>query len=289
PADDEGKAENPDAVYYRRKFASGAGGAAVRSVIVPFYWGFREEEQYINKTAAHGEWLDRNGNRLDKSGTKEGGQFVNATTNLPDMWGQGFNGKLFGFISLDWFGGTMTHPLFSAAGRKYMVLAAMRLAMLIKIIRKRYPDDTINVVGHSQGTLLTLLAHAFLKDDGVAPADGVIMLNSPYGLFEPLNEKLQGWSSQQTREARLATLKGILEFICGRRHPVPALSSVALRNCQGYGAIGGPGWVGGQGCQTTIDGERLSFDERDNRGSVYLYFTPQDQTVGLANVQGICW
>lgn len=285
PADDEGKAENPDVVYYRRKFASGAGGAAVRSVVVPFCWGFREEEQYINKTAAHGEWLDRNGNRLDKSGTKEGGQFVNATTNLPDMWGQGFNGKLFGFISLDWFGGTMTHPLFSAAGRKYMVLAAMRLAMLIKIIRKRYPDDTINVVGHSQGTLLTLLAHAFLKDDGVEPADGVIMLNSPYGLFEPLNEKLQGWSSQQTREARLATLKGILEFICGRRHPVPALSSVALRNCQGYGAIGGPGWVGGQGCQTTIDGERLSFDERDNRGSVYLYFTPQDQTVGLANVR----
>ncbi|MHA5862652.1 T6SS effector phospholipase Tle3 domain-containing protein, partial [Pseudomonas aeruginosa] len=36
-------------------------------------------------------------------------------------------------------------------------------------------------------------------------------------------------------------------------------------------------------------GERLSFDERDNRGSVYLYFTPQDQTVGLANVQGIGW
>lgn len=52
PADDEGKAENPDVVYYRRKFASGAGGAAVRSVVVPFYWGFREEEQYINKTAA---------------------------------------------------------------------------------------------------------------------------------------------------------------------------------------------------------------------------------------------
>lgn len=47
--------------------------------------------------------------------------------------------------------------------------------------------------------------------------------------------------------------------------------------------------MGGLGCQTTIDGERLSFDERDNRGSVYLYFTPQDQTVGLANVQGIGW
>ena len=211
PADDEGKAENPDAVYWR-KFASGAGGAAVRSVVVPFYWGFREEEQYINKTAAHGEWLDRNGNW--RQVRHQGRRAVRQCHHQPaGHVGQGFNGKLFGFISLDWFGGTMTHPLFSAAGRKYMVLAAMRLAMLIKIIRKRYPDDTINVVGHSQGTLLTLLAHAFLKDDGVAPADGVIMLNSPYGLFEPLNEKLQGWSSQQTREARLATLKGILEFI----------------------------------------------------------------------------
>ena len=33
------KAENPDVVYYRRKFASGAGGAAVRSVVVPFSLG----------------------------------------------------------------------------------------------------------------------------------------------------------------------------------------------------------------------------------------------------------
>ncbi|KAF1068069.1 MAG: hypothetical protein GAK45_01478 [Pseudomonas citronellolis] len=289
PADDQGKAQDPDAVYYRRRFSAASDGKSVRSVIVPFYWGFREEEAYINKTESHGEWLDRNGNRLDKSGTKEGGQFANATTNLPDMWGEGFNGRLFGFISLDLFGGTLTHPLFSAAGRKYMVLAAQRLAMLIKIIRKRYPNDTINVVGHSQGTLLTLLAHAFLKDEGVAAADGVLMLNSPYSLLEPFNERLQGFNRQQTSKARLATLKGILDFICGAPNPVPALSGVALKNCQGYGAIGGPDWTGTQGSQTRIRGETVRFDERDNRGSAYLYFTPQDQTVGLANVQGIGW
>ena len=289
PSDDGGQAENPDAVYYRRKFSAGSGGKSTRSVVVPFYWGFREEEQHIQKTEPHGEWLDRNGNRLDKAGTKEGGVFANATTNLPDMWGKGFNGWPFGILPLDLLGGTMTHPLFSAAGRKYMVLAAMRLAMLIRIIRKRYPHDTINVVGHSQGTLLALLAHAFLKDDGVAPADSLIMLNSPYSLFEPGTEKLQGWPGQQTSQARIATLKGILDFICANPNPYPPLPSIALKNCQGYGAIGGPGWTGSAGSQAHISGEKIDFDERDNRGNVYLYFTPQDQTVGLANVQGIGW
>jgi len=289
PKDDDGKATNPDAVYYRRKFSASSDGKAIRSMVIPFYWGFREEEAHINKTEPHGEWLDRNNNRLDKTGTKEGGQFANATTNLPDMWGEGFNGYPFGFIPLNLIGGKLTHPLFSAAGRRYMVLASMRLAMLIKIIRKRYPNDTINVVGHSQGTLLTLLAHAFLKDDGVKPADGVVMLNSPYSLFQPFNDKLQNWRGQQTTGARIATLNGILQFIAGSPNSVPALSGVALKNCRGYGAIGGPGWTGSAASQANIRGESVSFDERDNRGSVYLYFTPQDQTVGLGNVQGIGW
>ncbi len=289
PSDDDGKATNPDAVYYRRKFSASSDGGAIRSVVIPFYWGFREEEKYINKTEPHGEWLDRNNNRLDKTGTKEGGQFANATTNLPDMWGEGFNGYPFGILPLNFIGGNLTHPLFSAAGRRYMVLASMRLAMLIKIIRKRYPNDTINIVGHSQGTMLTLLAHAFLKDETIKPADGVIMLNSPYSLFQPFNEKTQKWLEQQTTAARIATLNGILQFIASTPNPVPALSSVALKNCQGYGAIGGPGWTGSTASQANIRGESVSFDERDNRGCTYLYFTPQDQTVGLGNVQGIGW
>lgn len=290
PSDDSGKATNPDAMYYRRKFNAADDAKPTRSVVIPFYWGFREEEAHINKTAPHGEWLDRNNNRLDKAGTKEGGQFANATTNLPDMWGKGFNGKLFGFISLDKIGGDMTHPLHSAAGRRYMVLAAMRLAMVIKIIRKRYPNDTINVVGHSQGTLLTLLAHAYLKDDGVRAADCVVMLNSPYSLFEPFTEKFQSTKgSQQTSQARIATLNGILQFIAQAPNLHPALSRVALKNCPGYGAIGGSGWTGGAGSQANIKGGKIPFNERDNRGSTYLYFTPQDQTVGLANVKGIGW
>ncbi|KAF1071336.1 MAG: hypothetical protein GAK45_00536 [Pseudomonas citronellolis] len=41
PSDDNGQAENPDAVYYRRKFSAGSDGKPARSVVVPFYWGFR--------------------------------------------------------------------------------------------------------------------------------------------------------------------------------------------------------------------------------------------------------
>lgn len=289
PADDDGAATNPDAVYYRRKFNGGSDAGATHSVVIPFYWGFREEEQSINKTAPHGEWMDRNNNRLDKAGTKEGGQFANATTNLPDMWGEGFNAYPFGIVPLNLIGGTLTHPLFAAGGRRYMVLAGMRLAMLIRIIRKRYPNDTINVVGHSQGTLITLLAHAFLKDDGERPADAVVMLNSPYSLYQPNNEKTQKWLGQQTTGARIATLTGILNFISGSPNYSPALPSVALKNCLGYGAIGGPSWTGSLASQANIGGKKFPFDERDNRGSTYLYFTPQDQTVGLANVRGIGW
>ena len=289
PGDDDGQATNPDAMYYRRKFSATRDGGPTRSVVIPFYWGFREEEEHIKKNHAHGEWMDRNNNRLDKAGTVEGGQFANATSNLPDMWGEGFNGYPFGIMPLNRMGGTLTHPLFPTTGRRYMVLAALRLAMLMKIIRQRYPNDTINVVGHSQGTLLALLAHAFLKDEGERPADSLVMLHSPYSLYQPNNDKAQKWLGQQTTEARIATLSGILKFIAETPNPIPALPSLALKKRSDYGAIGSSGWTGAEGCETKIDGEKILFNERDNRGSTYLYFTPQDQTVGLGNVQGIGW
>jgi pimeloyl-ACP methyl ester carboxylesterase len=290
PANDYGVAFNPDAVYYRRRFSDATDGRATRSVVIPFYWGFREEEAFIDKTTPHGEWLDRNGNRLDKAGTKEGGQFANATTTLPDMWGDGFSGKLFGFIPMHWFSPDPSHPLFRSAARKYMVLAAMRLAMLIRIIRKRYPDDVINVVGHSQGNLLNLLAQAMLADEGdTRPADCCIMMNPPYSLHEPWTEGVQLGHRQQTTHARVETLKQIVAFIDAQATAKPALRAVTLAGCVGYGAIGGPRWTGGKGSKAMIDGQELSFDDTDNRGCTYLYFTPQDQTVGLANVQGIGW
>ena len=106
---------------------------------MPFYWGFREIEDQINKNEWHGQWVDRYGNRLDKNGAKNGGPFANATSTLNDMWGVGFSGKLLGKK----IGGNPTHPLVKARPRPYMLLAAKRLAMLIKMIRNHHAIQTL--------------------------------------------------------------------------------------------------------------------------------------------------
>ena len=287
-------ARNPDAVYYRRKNPEAEEGRTARSVVIPFYWGYREEDAKINKTEPHGEWLDRHGNRLDKDGTIEGGPFVNATTTLPDMWGDGATGLLFGQVPMGLLTGGSPHPVYPGPPRRYQVLAAMRLAMLVKIIRKRYPEDTINIVAHSQGTMLTLLAQAFLADEAapVQPADCVVLMNSCYSLHEPVMEKKDrtgGDLMQQTTRARISTLRQVVDFVAARAVTTPPLSSLSRSGKPGYGAIGGARWTGGSACKASIDGREVSFDERDNRGATYLYFTPHDQTVALDSVRGIGW
>lgn len=294
PSEDRGAASNPDAVYYRRRASAGKFGGASRSVVIPFYWGFREEEQHIDKMTEHGEWLDRYHNRLDKDGIKQGGMFANATTSIPDMWGEGFSGKLAGVLPINPLFGSPDHPLLAAPSRKYMLLAAKRLAMLVNMIRTyRHPDgkatgenDTINVVGHSQGSLITLLANALLKDEGKRPVDAVIMMNPPYSLVEAQFERMEMNDAQQTTEARVQTLANIIRFIGAHPNPVPTFSQMA--DASSPACIGGLRWNGGQ-CQTTLDGKDVAFTERDNRGCVYLYFTPEDKTVGMRNVQGIGW
>lgn len=292
PQDDAGRAPNPDAVYYRRIADQSKDGGPVRSVVIPFYWGYREEEAQIIKDTDHGEWLDRYFNRLDKDGTKGGGVFANATTSLPDMFGQGFSGKVAGLSANANFG-TPDHPLLPAPSRRYMVLAAQRLAMLVRIIR-RYrhadgrsgQDDTINVVGHSQGNLIALLANALLHEQGQRPIDGLTMMSPPYSLQESFLEHSELDNAQQTSQARLQTLSNIVRHIGSHVHARPSFQDMA--DPSKHSCVGGLRWTGGQ-CETTIDGKTVRFDERDNRGTVHLYFSPQDQTVGMANVQGIGW
>jgi len=292
PKDDDGKAPDPDVAYYRRLVAEGKHGGHSRSVVIPFYWGFREEEGRIQKRTPHGEWLDRFGNRLDKAGTKEGGPFANATTTLPDMFGQGFSGKVAGLPANLMFG-SPDHPLFPAPSRRYMVLAAQRLAMLVRIIRAyRHPDgrsgedDTINVVGHSQGNLITLLANAMLHDEGLRPIDGFVLMSPPYSLAETFFEHGELGEAQQTTPARIKTLSNIISLIGKNAHQTPSLADMA--DAGKDSCLGGLRWTGQQ-CETSIDGKAVTFTERDNRGGVFLYFSPQDQTVGMANVQGIGW
>ena len=256
---------DPDKVYYQRKPELGT------SPVIPFYWGFREETELANIKGRHGQYLDRFGNRLDKRYAKNGGPFANATSNVPDMFGKGFNRDFWIWLADPKEPG---HALLSAPQRNYMVLGAQRLAALIRIIRKRSEHEPINIVAHSQGGFITLLAHAILASEKTGlKADTIILNNTPYSLEETFMEKFQaGFKDQQTASARESTLCNITKYITSNPAAVPAFSELKEK-----GGVVGKTWA--------PDANK----ERDNRGKLYLYFSPDDTTVGLPNIQGIGW
>lgn len=291
PADDDKLEDDPDAVFYKRTTTKDT-----HSPVIPFYWGFREDKDFVkpeHKTS-HGQATDRNGNRLDKDYSKGGGPFANATNSLPEMWNRGKSAAL---GILDVAQHDATHPVLANPGRLYMILAARRLAALITMIRDYDPDDTVSIVAHSQGCLLSLLAQAFLLETGdkalqanARPADTLILCNPPYSLTDEsllgakmldsysgrdaaMEKRYESLKGGQTLHARLTTLANIVDGVHKHKHATPPLSELpdTAKHC---GVVGGK-WVADQ--------------DRDNRGKVYLYFSPEDMTVALGNVQGIGW
>ncbi|MFT3849717.1 MAG: DUF3274 domain-containing protein [Propionivibrio sp.] len=271
---------DPDAVYYR---CDGKGYGPV----IPFYWGYREVEDAVKKDTPHGQYLDRHGNRLDKNGAQGGGPFANATSNLPDMWGAGF--RPYGG-ALNAMAGDPTHPLRGAPDRRYMVLAALRLAALAQAVRHYDENETVTLIGHSQGCLLSLLAQAFLDEWQERPADCLILNHPPYGLDEPVAERLQSGCTQQSTHARLSTLQNLVRLVTAAPHAAPALAALVDAQC---GHVCGPFWTPSEAKRPDparpggTHRQGITFAERDNRGKVYLYFCPEDLTVGLDSVLGI--
>lgn len=286
--------EDPDAVFYKRQIADDT-----HSPVIPFYWGFREDSAHISdwRKTAHGQALDRYGNRLDRDYSKGGGPFANATTSLTEMWNRG---KSDAGGSLDWAARDATHPILKNPGRLYMVLAARRLAALISMIRDYDEDETVSIVAHSQGCLVSLLAQAFLLDPamekcqpGARPADTLVLCNPPYSLIDELPTSaalVDGYSGGdammtngtnryrfinggQTMHARLSTLANIVKGVNAKTHRTPALAELGDTK-QHLGAVG-PKWTVAR--------------DRDNRGKVYLYFSPEDMTVAFSGVEGIGW
>ncbi|HBF49116.1 MAG TPA: hypothetical protein DDX04_00555 [Massilia sp.] len=269
--------EDPDAVFFKRTLGNGT-----HSPVIPFYWGYREV--FNQAGTKNGQRTDRFGNRLDKDLSKGGGPFANATSTLPDMWNRGvcFPADL---------GGDPVRPVLSAPGRMYMVLAAKRLAALVAMIRDYDANEAVNIVAHSQGCLISLLAQAFLLQDGKRPADTLILTHPPYSLEEDAgvlvdtsetfksgtDAAMEGrygvLKSRQTFDARLTTLVNIVQGVTAKKHTMPALA--ALSNHGQFHGMVGAKWSAGA--------------DRDNRGKVYLYFCPEDMTVALDSMKGIGW
>ena len=277
--DDMGKlVDDPDALFFKRQVDK-----TTFSPVIAFYWGFREETN-AGRTA-FGQKTDRNGNRLDKDLSKGGGPFANATGTIPDMWNKGAGAPTDPV-------GDPIRPVLDAPGRMYMILAAKRLAALISMIRDYDENDVISIVAHSQGTLISLLAQAFLLDMGARPADTLVLLNSPYSLEAHTTalmraaEMFAGESNaamtsadyaqlnaRQSMNARLDTLINIVQGVARNKSVQPVFAKLDdhAKHCGMVGAK----WV--------------AANDRDNRGKVYVYFSPEDMTVALDHLHGIGW
>ena len=277
--DDKGKlVDDPDAVFFKRHIDK-----KTVSPVIPFYWGFREETNTAG--AAFGQRTDRNGNRLDKDLSKGGGPFANATGTIPDMWNKGAGAPVDPV-------GDPIRPVLDAPGRMYMILAAQRLAALISMIRDYDENEVVSIVAHSQGTIISLLAQAFLLDMGARPADTLVLVNSPYSLKAHTTalmgtaEMFGGESNpamtsadyneingRQSMDARLDTLINIVQGVAQKKSASPVFATLDdhAKHC----GIVGAKWV--------------AANDRDNRGKVYVYFSPEDMTVALDHLHGIGW
>ena len=280
PIDPNQVLDDPDATLYQRASNTDL-VSRNRSPVVPFYWGFREVEKKIDKNQPHSQWVDRSGNRLDRRGIKQGGPFVNATSSIPDMWSEGAGGAVFNAVKH-----SPTHPLLKAPSRTYMVLAAKRLAMLIQAVRLRYKHDVVNLICHSQGSVIALLAQAYLHKWSARPADCLVLNNSPYSLLETTVDRISDTGyRQQTTHARMQTLINLTNHIWNQKYATPAFAELSDVK-KSYGLCGLE-WGDKKRCPDT--GSKIAYSDRDNRGRVYLYFSPEDSTVGLTNVRGIGW
>ena len=175
---------DPDAVFFKRTITP-----TTHSPVIPFYWGYRDTWRNGNRVK-NGQQVDGFDNRLDLDRSKGGGPFANATTNLADMWNRGAPSRINKLLEMG--SRDPYRPLHGGPGRMYFVLAAQRLAALIAMIRDYNQDvpETVTLIAHSQGCLISLLAQAFLMEDGKPPADTLILTHPPYSLEPHLPERL---------------------------------------------------------------------------------------------------
>jgi hypothetical protein len=228
---------------------------------------------------------DNFGNVLDDVYAKNGGTFANATTNIPDMLGPGSGGAAngaAGFASLHMNGGDFTHPIYENPHRIYQFFAAQRLADLILMIRRESATklDPINIVAHSQGTIITMLANMLVMQANEKPADCVILSHSPYTLEKTAAESMTP-GHHQTDRARQQTFKNFCHLMAtnakyghGEYHSEAEIDEIEGTICLS---------------KTRSQWRTNKCYARNNFGKVYNYFCPNDSIVSLLNVQGFGW
>jgi pimeloyl-ACP methyl ester carboxylesterase len=203
----------------KRFLPKGRNNQRVRSPVIPFYWGYSANgtgaDGKPNKrklTASRDTLVDRYGNPLRHDGTWGGGPFQNGTSSLLQFWQSGFRkSKLFNLVNP-----LIGRELRDCPDRLYYVHAARRLAYLVCTIREDFPNEPINIVAHSQGTMIALCALFYVDLWKTRGPDTVLLNSSPYHFDEMWTDWLSsagGWSEVQSEAARIATLKAAADIL----------------------------------------------------------------------------
>lgn len=288
-------------------------GKKSHSPIIPFYWGYSvpKDKRFPIVGAPEGYLVDKHFNPLRSDGTWGGGPFQNGTSSLTQFWlPMGFKNKDFVLFTIDSINPIVGRTLTDCPPRLYYAHAARRLANLVATIREDLPNEPINIVAHSQGTMVALCALFYLDQVKVRGPDAVILNSSPYHFDEKITDFLaaaQGYQDVQSEEARVATFKNAAAIVqkaktefaykpapnadCSH-NPEPRHSyddRIYIRHSPGkdeWPADIGAGDVDADGSKWW---EKPKYKREGNRGSLFVNFNPGDRVIGVSAVGGIGW
>lgn len=267
------------------------------SPVIHFRWGYKAGK---NELKAYGANIF-----LNEQNYWGGGPFANGCGTLADLWAEGLDDRVFGFLSVQAMNET-DRLVYATPPRAYMVLAALRLANLIASIRKKQADVPITVVCHSQGNMVGITAAFFGHNmppvtdrhnkTGNCVADTYVLANAPYSVVE--SNWLETWTQRrysdqngqhgrETFNSRIKTLDNFFQII-GKQavnEPTPDAVNQEMENSQ-PSANGKP-----YKAETDRESHGLKSDGSHNKtfGRVTLYCCPHDQVISASPVQGIGW
>ncbi|WP_322068980.1 T6SS effector phospholipase Tle3 domain-containing protein [Paraburkholderia bannensis] len=248
-----------------------------------------------------------------------GGPFQNGTTALSMSWYDGFDPHVFGInIGNPAFNPERDRPLNASPKRTYYVNASKRLANLIDTIYQKYPNDTIAVVSHSQGTMIASLAMFYVKK----VPDTLFLCNSPYRLTETTLDDFQMGNSAPTTKARVNTFFNMLKRFQDSQADVAAkvnpkqlegvggwLDKSAATPSSGASPVSAGGqpdspadsgslvlenpsdakvkWTPSISTEESAGGDETS--NHHNHGRVFIYCSPHDRVMGSTPLESIGW
>ena len=298
-------------------------GERINSPIIPFWWGYKVEEgkrKLVRGTDRQGSTpahTDEHGNPLRTDGAWGGGPFQNGGASLTSFWlPTGFRQIVAGgFVDVDFINPIVGRRLCDCPPRLYYAHAARRLAYLIQDIRRNLPNEPINIVSHSQGTIVALCALFFLEE-GVRGPDTVILNSSPYRFEVKLTDDASasdGADTVQPEWARIQTFANAARIVAEATQGYPAAPAAkaacavdhkprhvyndglyaqrppdaARWQAEIGGKVEDPEGPRGQDGKPWWSDPK--FARSDTRGKLMVNFNPGDRVIGVSAVAGMGW